>query len=202
MKQTRGLSVFMGAVLLTLAAALVTACASASGGTAGSGTANPLDLEWGPVTEPSQIVGQWEGSSTVIIPRNDAAGMPQSSLLVILTFTYEAGAEEMATITTVSLEQLLTDLADTDDMKEKGQTPDLLWALFSQQFLTQGIETESGYRVLMGYEGPVEEFIDSGSDGTILISADGEQLHLIFDSSSSFGFGDEGLQDITLTQKH
>ncbi|MDR2662611.1 MAG: hypothetical protein LBC31_06400 [Treponema sp.] len=162
---------------------------------------NAQNEGWRSIKTTDTLLGAWEGTETLRIPKNEAALIPDSSLPFTVRVVFAQEGESMTTTVFISFgfEQLLDDWIAMPQVREEGITKDQLWGLLvdqMQQMLPEA--TSQGYSMTI----EVSEYDEIFTANEVLeINRRRNKLRLTFPEPVSLGLGDEGLSQIVLTKK-
>jgi len=160
----------------------------------GCATANTGNSDtWRNVSSVNELIGKWEGASSVGIPENQEASIPQSSINI---------KENSASINSVykfDLDKLLSDMLKTDGMKQAGITKNKLWEILLNEILSadeDGVFSDYGdFFMLLTEENGINDL------SKCFINEKGNRLKIVFDDAIVFGLGDTGMTEIILIKK-
>ncbi|MDR2210817.1 MAG: hypothetical protein LBO65_05030 [Spirochaetaceae bacterium] len=163
---------------------------------------NAQNEGWRPVNPGDNLVGTWEGAKILVIPKNEEAFIPNSSLKVLfkLTCVRGEGGDDMTVLIDMDFDQLLKDWLAMPEVKESGFTKDQLWDLMVSQ-LQSVLPDVSFHDYALAYEISTTAGSFSLEDDSLEINRRLNKLKVIFPEPVSLGLGDEGFQEIVLDKK-
>jgi hypothetical protein len=161
---------------------------------------NAQNEDWRPIEPADNLLGTWEGTDILLIPKNEAAFVPDSSLEVTIRMVYAQTGEQKTTTIVIGMnfEQLLNDWLAMPQIREQGLTKDMLWGFLTGQFEMLTGVTFQGYSLNFEMSEYDETFI---ADDSMEINRRRNKLRVTFPESLSLGLGDEGLSQIVLNKK-
>ncbi|GHV84431.1 hypothetical protein AGMMS50230_00390 [Spirochaetia bacterium] len=151
---------------------------------------------WTEVQSLEELIGNWEGSQVLKVPKNAETGIPQSSLPVTISLNYVSGNELTITII-MDLNQLLKDWSALPELQQQGITKDALWQSMLSELSRFGVDYSENYTIT--FRIPIEEAAVPGDD-SLTLNRNRTRLKITFPSAISLGLGDEGLAEIILSK--
>ena len=155
---------------------------------------------WSPITSVSNIAGKWAGSQTMEIPRNEANGIPNSILKFSIFMEYVQNNKDVTVEMQIDFSQFLDDWIKDPSMVELKITKEQLWNTVKEllkNILDDEVTFDNNYRMSFFMNSEADSF--SGSDN-FRINQDRTMIKLIFDDPISFGLGDKGVTEMTLSK--
>ncbi|MDR1307262.1 MAG: hypothetical protein LBK74_06790 [Treponema sp.] len=163
---------------------------------------NAQNEGWRPIQPADNLLGAWEGTDILAIPKNEEAFIPDSSLTVTIRLVYARTGEQKTTTLVVGMnfEQLLIDWLAMPQVKEQGITKDQLWGLLvdQMQVMLPGV-TFQGYS--LSFEMSQADEFFGADDDSLEINRRRNKIRVTFPEPLSLGLGDEGLSQMVLTKK-
>ena len=166
----------------------------------GCATANTGNSDtWRNVSSVNELIGKWEGASSVGIPENQEASIPQSSIKIIVSLEYKENSASINSVYKFDLDKLLSDMMKTDGMKQAGITKRKLWEVLVNEILSadeDGVFSDYGdFYMLLTEESGINDL------SKCFINEKGNRLKIVFDEAIVFGLGDTWITEIILIKK-
>jgi hypothetical protein len=139
-----------------------------------------------------ELEGEWEGTaiSPVRIDINNKTF--ESRLNISMVFNYKKGDTLVSSFVKIDFAEFLTDLVNTDGMKERGYTRENIWELYKNSIRADGIRYNQ-YSLIVDNKEPAGEFFASGSTGKFFKNENQDALLLVYyEPSFILGIGDLG----------
>ena len=156
---------------------------------------------WYEISSLDQLIGKWEGSRNVRIPKNEENFMPDSEIDIKMSIEYVKGDEKLVFNMEIDMNRFLTDCMEMDSIKEAGLSKDYLWESIIETFdEMDGFSVGGNYFVNYNLFFDEEEIFIEDSDENFVINADGDTIRITFSEAVSFGLGDEGFNEIILNK--
>ncbi|MDR2471542.1 MAG: hypothetical protein LBD09_05475 [Treponema sp.] len=152
---------------------------------------------WNRIESAEELIGLWEGSETLAIPRNKNTGIPKSSLTVTISLDYRSGGG-MALVVAMDFNRFLDDWISEPQFRDAGISKDSIWEALRTLFrdALEGAEFENYtmmYRIVTETE--------LSNDDTLRLNRDRTKLKVIFPNRLSLGMGDAGIKEMILDKK-
>jgi hypothetical protein len=154
------------------------------------------ETTWMEITSDDDVVGEWEGQFSLIIPANAMSISPETSLDLTMLMEYIKGKSLNITFT-MDLDRFLTDMSGVAGMKK-----DVLWEMLVMATASDSmIQVGKKYYMYFYLTEEAEEFLFDSSKGEVLIDDSKSKIKMVFYEGLSVGFGAEGLSEIILYKK-
>ncbi|MDR2072376.1 MAG: hypothetical protein LBP60_02960 [Spirochaetaceae bacterium] len=155
------------------------------------------DETWQIVNSGGDLLGSWEGTDTLSIPKDENAFIPASFLKVVVRLV--CTKDNVTVLIRVDFDQFLKDLLALPQVRDTGISKEVFWESVTSQFLEMRPELSfQGYSIEYQQSEAVEAFLN---DNTLKINGRRNRLKIIFTAPLTLGLGDAGLEEIVLVKK-
>ncbi|GHT77645.1 hypothetical protein FACS1894130_02640 [Spirochaetia bacterium] len=173
-----------------------------TGFAANSGAQSRTPDDWIPVTIANDLAGAWEGSISVAIPENPESFLPTASIKITLTVDYIQNSDTVQSIMKIDMEAFLDAWHAVDIIQTAGFTKDILWDTLAQQFSkADNLAIGGKYYLTIDLSDKAETFASADAAGAFFKNQNHSAIKLVFNEPLSFGLGDKGFTEITLTKR-
>ena len=162
---------------------------------------------WRDVTSRDELIGRWEGSVIQDIPRDVDAGIPETSIELIILIEHMQNTDEVSVNLKFDINKFLTDMLELKEIKSLGITKNDLWELFSELFMllfeTEGEIIDTGKYYITLNSSASMDVSDTGKliwddNGIIQINESENKIRIMFFNDFSFDLGDSPIKEIIL----
>jgi hypothetical protein len=163
---------------------------------------------WREAESYDELIGKWEGSLTVNIPKNAEEMIPETSVKTLFLMNITKNPDNNDTDFKISmrldLENFLDDFLNLPEIKPLGLPKDMLWDMladnfrFSMDSLGDDLVIQRYYITFTALESTGEVYSDSG--GKVFLNNDKTMMKVIFDEPIEFGIPDVLIQEIILNK--
>ena len=152
---------------------------------------------WNKVASAEELTGLWEGAMVMEIPANKEAGLPRSSVSMVITLNHESAGPITIHIT-ADMGRYLDDVTAIPAMKAAGITKDQLWSMILSEIQTgmEGLGFD-GYGILFSFTSTEEEIL---ADESLMLNRERTRLKITFPDRITLGMGDKGFTEIILSK--
>ena len=153
---------------------------------------------WNRIESAEELTGLWEGSQSMVIPRNKNTGIPKSSLTVTISLNFRPGSG-VVLLVAMDFNQFLEDWIAEPHLRDTGISKDSIWEALRVLFkdALEGAEFE-GYSMVYRISSNEAEIT---SDDTLRLNRDRTKLRVTFPNRLSLGMGDAGIKELILDKK-
>ncbi|GHU84334.1 hypothetical protein FACS189473_1370 [Spirochaetia bacterium] len=173
-----------------------------TGFAANAGAQSRTPADWIPVTIANDLAGAWEGSISVPIPENPESFLPASSITITLTVDYTKNSDTVQSTMKIDMEAFLEDWHAVDIVQTAGLTKDSLWDTLVQEFSkADNLAIGGKYYLTVDLSDKAETFAAADAAGAFFKNQNHSAIKLVLNEPISFGLGDKGFTEITLTKR-
>jgi len=165
----------------------------------GCATTTGSNESWRSLNSADELIGRWEGSAIAIIPENKENLIPQSSINMAVTLLYLKGAKNLDVTYKLDLDRMISDMIKTDAMRQAKITKDQLWGILLNEI--RKADESNAFSDYGKYYLIVSEKPGTDKLSNCYINDRGNRIRIIFPEILTFGLGDTGISEVTLTKK-
>jgi hypothetical protein len=156
---------------------------------------------WAEIDSYNMPEGEWEGNAISLVRSNFDSTKFESKLNISMTFNHEKGGVIVSSILKIDFTDLVADLENMKEIKERGYTKESIWKIF-KNVLESDIFTFGQYSLFIESTELAVEYFASDSRGTFLINKNKDMLLLTyFEPSFILGIGDSGFTKMIFKKK-
>ena len=162
---------------------------------------------WQDISSLDQLVGKWEGSTYLNVPKNEEDFMPETSVEVNISVEYIKGSQDFVLSMKMDFDRLLNDMIKMGleaGASEEDLSKDILWEEMVKNFEEEDDDeaSSSGQYYFSYVISEDAETILYDEDGKFQINENGSQIKILFlGETLTLGLGDEGFSEIILNKK-
>jgi hypothetical protein len=154
------------------------------------------DDNWTDLNNYEELEGQWEGMATSNVKTN----LFKSIINITWIFKYKKDDILVTSIINFDFNNLLNDLENTEEAKERSFSKEIIWQTFKLYFQDDHISFDH-YSLNFDNSAVASEYFASDSRGKFLINRNKDMLRLIYYEPFILGIGDLGFTEIVFRKK-